>query len=65
MENLRDECESLIEELVELMWDDNERKCKIDNCHKPSSISCGNRICIDENIDYWKNRLKDIFERNT
>ena len=54
----------LVEELVELMWDDDESECKISNCNKPSSISCGNRLCINENIEYWKNRLKDIFERD-
>lgn len=62
---LFDECSELIVELVELMWDDNESECKIKNCNKPDSISCGNRLCIDENIEYWKNKLKGIFEGNT
>lgn len=61
---LYDACSQLVEEMVELLWDDNESNCKISNCNKPSSISCGNRLCIDENIEYWKDKLKKIFEEN-
>ena len=57
-------CSQLVEEMVELLWDDNESNCKISNCTNPSSISCGNRLCIDENIEYWKDRIKKIFEEN-
>jgi hypothetical protein len=50
----------LFEEIVELMFDDNESKCRISNCHKPTSIRCGSRLCIDENVDLWKAKVDDI-----
>lgn len=56
----------IIDELIELMWDDNASKCIVGGCHKPSSIACGNRICIDENKDIWHGKLaqnaKEILE---
>lgn len=46
---------------VEERFDSNISSCKVSNCNKPDSIGCGNRICIDENIELEKKRIEDIF----
>ena len=47
--------------IVEERFDDNVSSCKVKNCNKPDSIGCGNRICIDENIELEKKVIEDIF----
>lgn len=47
--------------IVEERFDDDVSSCKVKNCNKPDSIGCGNRICIDENIELEKNFIEDLF----
>ena len=55
----------LFERIVELMFDGNEPTCQVENCHKPDSIGCGNRICIDENIAWWKEKVDNLAKEMT
>jgi hypothetical protein len=50
----------IIEELVDIMFDGNEPKCRIKNCHKHSSISCDSPTCIEENKAYWKLKIYNL-----
>lgn len=50
----------IVEELVDIMFDGNEPKCKISNCHKHSSIPCESPTCIEENKAYWKIRIFNL-----
>ena len=50
----------IVEELVDIMFDGNESKCKISNCHKHSSIPCESPNCIKENKAYWKMRILNL-----
>lgn len=51
------EVKPLIDELVELLFNDNESTCKVDNCEKGSDIPCGCSICVEENKQFWKNKI--------
>ena len=58
--------EEVIGNMVGIMFNENEKPCRVSNCYKSSDeVSCGDKICIDENIEYWKNeinnRLKELF----
>lgn len=55
-----DKVNLIVEELVDIMFDGNDPKCKISNCHKHSSISCESPTCIEENKAYWKARILTI-----
>lgn len=55
-----DKVNLIVEELVDIMFDGNEPKCKISNCHKHSSIPCESPTCIEENKAYWKVRILNI-----
>ena len=46
---------------VEREFDSDKSACRVSNCNKPDSIGCGNRICIDENIELEKKKIEDIF----
>ncbi len=52
----------LIDELVELLFNDNESPCKVDNCEKGSDIPCGCSICVEENKQVWKNKLDKLIK---
>lgn len=47
----------LINELVELLFDENKSNCQVVNCEKSDNIPCGCSICIEENKQLWKNKL--------
>lgn len=51
----------IIDELVELLFNDNEPDCKVD-CKKGSGIPCGSSICIDENKQYWKRKVDKLIK---
>lgn len=51
----------LISELVELMFDDNIGKCKVDNCEKSDDIPCGASICVEENKRIWESKIDELF----
>lgn len=53
----------IIDELVKLLFNDNESNCKVD-CEKGSDIPCGSSICIEENKQYWKNKIDDLIEEH-
>ncbi len=57
----------IIDELVELLFNDDEPDCKVDNCEKGSDIPCGCSICVEENKQAWKgkidNVIKDLYEK--
>jgi hypothetical protein len=50
----------IFEEIVDIMFDGNEPKCRIKNCHKHSSIPCGSPTCIKENKAYWKLKFYNL-----
>ena len=50
----------IIDELVDIMFDGNESKCRISNCHKHSSIPCDSPTCIEENKAYWKLKIYNL-----
>lgn len=55
----------IIEQLIEIMFDDNQTKCMIEHCHKHSSIPCESLTCIDENKAFWKLKIYDIVKEIT
>ena len=55
----------IIEQLVEIMFDDNQSKCMIENCRKHSSIPCESRVCIDENKEFWKSKIDNLVKEMT
>ena len=55
----------IIEEIVDIMFDDNRSKCMIKNCHKHSSIPCESRICIDENKAFWTLKIYNLVKEMT
>lgn len=50
----------LIDELVELLFNDDEPDCKVDDCEKGDDIPCGSSICIEENKQVWKSRVDKL-----
>lgn len=52
----------IIDELVELLFNDDVSSCKVDNCEKGSDIPCGSSICIDENKRYWKRKVDKLIK---
>lgn len=50
----------LIDELVELMFNDYESHCKVENCEKPDDIPCGCSICVEENKQLWESKIDDF-----
>ena len=55
----------LFERIVELMFDGDESTCKVENCQKPDSMGCGDRICINENIAWWNAKVDDLVKEFT
>lgn len=55
----------IIEELVDIMFDDNHSKCMIENCHKHSSIPCESVVCIDGNKTFWKLKINNLLNEMT
>ncbi|MCM1437774.1 MAG: hypothetical protein NC131_00990 [Roseburia sp.] len=47
----------IIEELIELLF--NDSVCKVTNCHKSDQIACGMDVCLEENKQIWKNKVKE------
>ena len=58
----------ILKEMFDLMIDDDEGKCIIENCKKHSSIPCMNEYCIKENWQAWGAKvdkaLKELTEKN-
>lgn len=52
----------LIDEIVELMFDDSRSVCQIKKCHKSDDIPCGASICIEENKLLWKSKLDKLIK---
>ena len=52
----------IIDELVELLFNDNESNCKVNNCEKGDDIPCGCSICIEENKQVWKSKLDELIK---
>lgn len=50
----------LIDELVELLFNDNESTCLVEDCEKSDDIPCGCSICIEENKQVWKKKLDNL-----
>lgn len=50
----------IIDELVELMFNDYEPNCKVENCEKPDDIPCGCSICVEENKQLWENKIDNL-----
>lgn len=53
----------IIEQLIEIMFNGNQNKCMIKNCHKYSSVPCESPICIDENKAFWKLMIYNIVKQ--
>lgn len=56
------EVKPLIDELVELMFDDDRGKCIAEHCHKPDSTPCGADICVEENKQLWKGKVDELIK---
>ena len=52
----------IIDLIVDLMFDGNVSKCQLPSCHKPSSIPCESKICIQENKEYWHSKLDNLLK---
>lgn len=50
----------IIDEMVDIMWDDDVSKCRKGGCHYPSNIPCGSEMCIEENKVIWKADIDQI-----
>lgn len=50
----------LIDELVELLFNDDEPNCRVDDCEKGSDIPCGCSICVEENKQVWKSKVDKL-----
>ena len=50
----------LVDELVDLMFNDEEPHCKVPDCHKGSDIPCESSICIDENKRIWHEKVDEL-----
>ena len=55
----------ILEEMFDLMIDDDEGKCIIEICKKPSSIPCMNEYCIEENKKAWITKLDNLVKEMT
>lgn len=52
----------LIDELVELLFNQEDGTCMLDGCNKPDNIQCGSSICIEENKQVWRAKLDRIIK---
>ena len=50
----------MVGEMVDIMFDDNESKCRIKGCRYPSNIPCGNEICLEENKAFWNAKIDTL-----
>ncbi len=55
----------ILKEMFDLMLDDDEGKCIIENCKKHSSIPCMNEYCIKENWQAWETKIDTTLEELT
>ena len=55
----------VIDDLVELIFDDGANRCIIGGCHKSDDIPCGASICIEENRQAWKSKIDDLLAEVT
>ena len=60
VKKMQERAAEIVGELVELVFDDNMPNCIVPSCHKPDSIGCGHRICIDENKAIWLDKINQI-----
>lgn len=56
---------SIIDDLVELIFDDGQSRCIIGGCHKADDIPCGSSICIEENKQAWKSKIDRLLAEVT
>lgn len=62
-ENLKEFAENvknIIDELVELLFDDSKSNCIVDKCNYSNDISCGSTICIELNKRIWENKIDKL-----
>ncbi len=52
----------IIDEIVDIMFDDNKSTCVIHDCVKPSKIAYNSEICILENKQAWEGRLDNLLK---
>ena len=50
----------LVRGMVDVMWDGDMVKCRVNGCRKPSHIPCGSEICIEENKVLWTSDIDQI-----
>lgn len=50
----------LVDELVDLIFDDSQSTCKVEDCHKGDDIQCGSSICIEENKRIWHEKVDEL-----
>jgi uncharacterized protein YlxW (UPF0749 family) len=60
VKEMQEKVAEIVGELVELVFDDSMPNCIVPHCHKPDSIGCGHRICIDENKAIWLDKIDQI-----
>ncbi len=52
----------IFKEMFDLMIDDDEGKCIIENCKKHSSVPCMNEYCIKENKEAWLTKIDNLLK---
>lgn len=50
----------ILREMFNLMIDDDEGKCIIEDCKKHSSLPCMNEYCIKENLIAWETKIDNL-----
>lgn len=55
----------IIDDIVELIFDDGQSRCIIGGCHKADDIPCGASICIEENKTAWKSKIDRLLTEVT
>ena len=57
-----EKAKSIVREMVDIMFDDNESKCRIGNCRYTSNVACGNEVCLTENRAFWNSKLDNLLK---
>lgn len=57
---LAEKVKPILREMFDLMMDDYEGKCIVENCKKHSSIPCMNEYCIKENREIWETKIDNL-----
>ena len=52
----------IIQEMVDVMFDDNISRCFVNNCKKPTSLPCESKICIEENKAFWTTKIDNLLK---